>query len=282
MPGREIEPLSGISPNDPVEAFAASLAARDQDMFLIGHLPFMARLVAFLLAGDADRELVGYQPGSVVCLERTEATSWRMSWMLRPELLTDWQPVDTMAIARYMVEDLSKSASVEIEMTEAALAIAQEFPVNSPDPKLAARAAMLHDFYPFAPVADTYIRDGFPNLGSDSGTRAVAPPDLASPISRLTSRQMLTKARKFLKSTQLFWDFGGLERGSNNWLIHGSKTATGNPMMANDPHLGFDSPPKFWYAHLNTKRAGGEMNVQGLALAGTPGILARQIVCFAL
>jgi penicillin amidase len=196
-----------------------------------------------------------------------------VSSLLRPELLTDWQPVDTMSIARYMVEDLSKSASVEIEMTEAALAIVQEFPANSPDPKLAARAAMLHDFYPFAPVANAYIRDGFPNLGSDSGTRAVAPPDLGSPISRLQSRQMLTRARKFLKSTRPFWDFGGLERGSNNWLVHGSKTATGNPMMANDPHLGFDSPPKFWYAHLNTKRAGGEMNVQGLALAGTPGIL---------
>jgi penicillin amidase len=196
-----------------------------------------------------------------------------VSSLLRTELLTDWQTLDTMSIARYMVQDLSKSAGVEIDMTEAMVAIDEEFPENSPDPRLAARAGMLHDFWPFAPVENVFIRDEFPNLGSDSGTRAFAPPQLSSPIRRLPSRRMLQGARSFFRDLKLFRTYGGLKGGSNNWAIHGSKTATGNPMMANDPHLGLDSPHKFWYVHLNTKRTGGEMNVQGLALAGTPGIL---------
>ena len=32
---------------------------------------------------------------------------------------------------------------------------------------------------------------------------------------------------------------------SNNWVIHGNFTATGKPMLANDPHLG-SSIPSFW------------------------------------
>ena len=32
---------------------------------------------------------------------------------------------------------------------------------------------------------------------------------------------------------------------SNNWVIHGNHTATGKPMLANDPHLG-TSLPSFW------------------------------------
>ena len=32
---------------------------------------------------------------------------------------------------------------------------------------------------------------------------------------------------------------------SNNWVIHGNYTATGKPMLANDPHLG-TGIPSFW------------------------------------
>ena len=66
---------------------AAAIADWDQDTVVVGHLPFMARLVSLLLSGDAARELVRYQPGSVVCLERNEAGVWGINWMLRPELL---------------------------------------------------------------------------------------------------------------------------------------------------------------------------------------------------
>jgi phosphohistidine phosphatase len=54
---------------------------------VVGHLPFLSRMVSQLLCGDPERELVAYLPGSVVCLERSKAGQWTLLWMLRPELL---------------------------------------------------------------------------------------------------------------------------------------------------------------------------------------------------
>lgn len=64
------------------------------------------------------------------------------------------------------------------------------------------------------------------------------------------------------------------ELGSNNWVLAGKKTATGLPLLANDPHL-FTSAPAAWYqTHLVLKSKEGEgLNVLGVAFAGMPGIV---------
>jgi len=46
----------------------------------------MAKLVSHLLIEDEDRPITGFQPGSIVCLERV-GTDWQIAWMIRPELL---------------------------------------------------------------------------------------------------------------------------------------------------------------------------------------------------
>lgn len=57
--------------------------------------------------------------------------------------------------------------------------------------------------------------------------------------------------------------------GSNNWAVSGSKTATGAPILCNDPHLD-TTVPSIWYAvHLN----GPEVNVMGVSLPGSPGVI---------
>lgn len=56
--------------------------------------------------------------------------------------------------------------------------------------------------------------------------------------------------------------------GSNNWAVHGTKTATGAPILCSDPHLTL-SHPSIWYAiHLNCPT----MNVMGVSLPGAPGV----------
>lgn len=87
MPAVEVEQLSGIAPMDDVIAFAHTLDSWQQDTFVVGHLPFMPSLVAYLLDGDPEKALLSYHPGSVVCLQRAESGSWQLNWMLRPELL---------------------------------------------------------------------------------------------------------------------------------------------------------------------------------------------------
>jgi penicillin amidase len=194
--------------------------------------------------------------------------------LVRPVSLQDWTPQATLAIARYMTHDLSESAADEIAMTEARVAIAEEFPADSDDPVLAARANMFHDFWSFAPAENVFSREGLPNIDQDSGSRAFNGPLPLPPVAELPSRSVLRKARQFMeKTSDNGIGFQGIGTGSNNWVVSGSKTASGYTMMASDPHLSLQSPHNFWYVHLNTKRSGGELNAQGLALFGAPGVL---------
>ena len=57
---------------------------------------------------------------------------------------------------------------------------------------------------------------------------------------------------------------------SNNWAVAGSRTRSGRPLVANDPHLP-PSLPTFWYlAHVTCP----DWSVAGAALPGTPAIAA--------
>lgn len=85
-PGVAIELEAGLNPNDPVEPVAERIQNWREDTMLVGHLPFLAKLVAVLVGGRGDARVCAFRPGSVVCLERDEAGSWSVSWMLRPEL----------------------------------------------------------------------------------------------------------------------------------------------------------------------------------------------------
>ena len=56
---------------------------------------------------------------------------------------------------------------------------------------------------------------------------------------------------------------------SNNWVVDGAHSASGKPVLANDPHLGF-SAPGFWYlARLQTPEHG----IEGGTVAGTPFVI---------
>lgn len=57
--------------------------------------------------------------------------------------------------------------------------------------------------------------------------------------------------------------------GSNNWVVDGSRTASGKPLLANDPHLGLAAPSVWYFAHLSF--AG--RNVIGASLPGVPAIV---------
>jgi phosphohistidine phosphatase len=85
-PDHTVERIDGIAPNDPVENFAQRLPYFSDLTMVVGHLPFMGKLTSLLLTGNEDTEIVTFQPGSVVCLERNSNTHWSLNWMIRPEL----------------------------------------------------------------------------------------------------------------------------------------------------------------------------------------------------
>ena len=57
--------------------------------------------------------------------------------------------------------------------------------------------------------------------------------------------------------------------GSNNWVVSGKKTASGQPLLADDPHLGLATPSIWYQMHLESP----DVNVSGVIFAGIPGII---------
>ena len=83
----ELETQDYINPNDDPGTIDWAAVAAGRDTMLVGHLPFLSRLVSLLLGAEAGRPVVAYLPGSLVCLESGDEGRWQIDWMIRPELL---------------------------------------------------------------------------------------------------------------------------------------------------------------------------------------------------
>ena len=57
------------------------------------------------------------------------------------------------------------------------------------------------------------------------------------------------------------------ESGSNNWAVHGSRTASGKPLVAGDPHRALDVPNVYYQNHLSCP----DFDVIGFSFCGVPG-----------
>lgn len=82
----ELESSGLINPNDNPKAFDWQSESWDRDTLVVGHLPFMEKLVSHLVVENENISLVAFQPGSIVCLEHDGNTQWQIGWMMRPEL----------------------------------------------------------------------------------------------------------------------------------------------------------------------------------------------------
>ncbi len=65
--------------------------------------------------------------------------------------------------------------------------------------------------------------------------------------------------------------------GSNNWALSGKLTASGKPLLANDPHLGLSAPAIWYFAHLEAPG----LNVLGGTLPGIPAVVLGRAEKFA-
>ena len=72
--------------------------------------------------------------------------------------------------------------------------------------------------------------------------------------------------------------------GSNEWVIGGANTASGKPILSNDPHLSLDLPSVFTEVHVYStdSRYAQPMDVTGVSVAGTPGVIqgCNQRICW--
>ena len=77
-----------LGPNDDVSALRDELAAMDEDVMIVGHLPFLSRLASLLLTGLESGDTVTFRNAGIVCLERGEDKLWHICWVVTPEILS--------------------------------------------------------------------------------------------------------------------------------------------------------------------------------------------------
>jgi len=81
-----LEAISGLNPLDDVTAVADVLDSTE-DRMLVGHLPFMERLTAYLITGSVERPVFKFQNSGIVCLDNAPDTeSWVIKWALMPHI----------------------------------------------------------------------------------------------------------------------------------------------------------------------------------------------------
>ncbi|HEV7843991.1 MAG TPA: penicillin acylase family protein [Pyrinomonadaceae bacterium] len=165
-----------------------------------------------------------------------------------------WRAADSIIIGKILSEMLSSTWPTDL-MREALSELPEE-----------RRARLLSETSPL----DLLIVG---HDGARQNARALALP------ARLARRQAIVRAdvleelssvsqvmRRSLQRVGLYAEYGA---ASNNWVVSGQHTASGKPLLANDPHLP-PSAPSIWHmAHL---RAPG-INVAGVTIPGVPGII---------
>lgn len=255
-------------------SFDPSLLQDDIDARFEGHVR-NAQAIFDVLSAEERELLEAYSAGvneHIHALQSgEEVLPVGIDRVIRPASLTDWTPIDTLAIARFQAASLSYDGGDDVNNSEALARWEEYFTAASPAP-IARLEGAFHDLFPFQPARRVYNRDGFPNVGTDTGTRARPRPRGPASDHVHAPLASVDAARAQLDRLEARYQriFGDETRGSNSWVVSGEHTASGDPILNNDPHLSLTSPPLFWQAHVDTKRAGGEINAAGQMIAGTP------------
>lgn len=153
----------------------------------------------------------------------------------------EWKPINSALLLKYMANDLTGTDN-DIEYTNALQQFGREiFDILYPD--------LPSDLDPIIPL--------------DTKFDFTALPAPQKPESVLDTNAVLAYKNPILS----FKPQRGL--GSNNWAVAGSKTASGQPILCNDPHLGLTFPSIWYEMQLHTP----DLNVYGVTLPGAPGII---------
>lgn len=97
------------------------------------------------------------------------------------------------------------------------------------------------------------------------GAPLIVPDELKGRNPGLAANQLLEADQEFRRLV----GSAGLASGSNAWAISGSKSVTGKPILANDPHLMFSAPGRWYELHVQ----GPGLDVAGATIAGVPFVI---------
>jgi phosphohistidine phosphatase len=85
-PEQDLKTMDGMAPLDDVVEFAATLDLAANRM-LVGHLPFLEKLIAYLIIGQPEPVIFQMQNGGIICLDLDGRTSRPIiKWTLMPKI----------------------------------------------------------------------------------------------------------------------------------------------------------------------------------------------------
>lgn len=170
-----------------------------------------------------------------------------------------WTPADSVAWFKAMAWDLRTNIEDETARALLAQGLGNE------------QLAELYPGYPFAehPVI----------LAEDPAGRSVTAGTTAAPAATATAGAAalpgLTELSGLLTEVDALVSGAGEGVGSNSWVVSGEHTATGKPLLANDPHLGAELPSVWTQMQLKCATVSPEcpFDVAGFSFSGLPGIV---------
>lgn len=84
-PPRGVRQIGGLLPEDDPIIGKAEIESSEEPTMLVGHLPYMGRLAALLITGDAARSIIEFAPATMVSCSQI-GSIWRMDWQINPAL----------------------------------------------------------------------------------------------------------------------------------------------------------------------------------------------------
>lgn len=160
-----------------------------------------------------------------------------------------WTPADSVAWFKAMAWDLKTNLDDEVERAKLAGSLSvQQLEELYPGYRFGEHPTIVQQQWPAAKAEQP--QPAQPGLGADT----------------------LAQVAEVVRAA------GGGARegvGSNSWVVSGKLTASGKPLLANDPHLGAAMPSTWTQVHLRCKQmtASCDFDVAGFSFSGLPGVV---------
>lgn len=171
-----------------------------------------------------------------------------------------WQPIDTIAIGKLMALSLTNNWKFDLMRAELKSKLS---------PK--AYEILFYEKTPYEqPIfANTNVETELPQTAKTQTIKTQRSVLNEAELPKIDAELFAAAHRESLSDYWLTTHDAML--GSNNWVISGSHTTTGKPLLCNDPHQGL-SLPAIWY-QVSVRVQDGSYQAAGVAIMGAPGIV---------
>jgi len=221
----------------------------DKHQRKIGMTYAAEKAAAAMLANDTTRLLVeNYCNGVNGWIESLSPKDLPVEYKILNYKPEKWTPLQCALLLKYMAYDLTANRSTDLENTKLIQTLGFD---------------VWQAWFP-----EDYEQPVIPTGTKWSGEAINQVVD-SSIFSSMQHAMQLMTTPAGKKTSNVEEQASELGIGSNNWAVHGSKTASGSPILANDPHLSLNLPSLWFFIHLSAPG----LEVMGASLPGAPGVI---------